>query len=96
MTKHLRTLGLIEGTSALMLFFIAMPLKYMAGLPIFVRVIGTAHGFLFIAYVALAVAAAGEYRWSIKKLGLALLASILPFGPFLLDRKLFPELQKRE
>lgn len=93
MTQHLRTLGLIEGASALLLFFVAMPLKYAAGLPIFVRVIGSAHGFLFIAYVGLAVAAAGEHRWPMKKLALALFASVLPFGPFLFDRKLFPKTQ---
>jgi integral membrane protein len=91
MTQHLRTLGLIEGTSALLLFFVAMPLKYLAGMPIFVRVIGSAHGALFLAYVALAIATAGENRWPMKKLALALLASVLPFGPFLFDRKLFPE-----
>jgi integral membrane protein len=48
-----RTVAWIEGLSYVALLFIAMPLKYFADLPLAVRVVGMAHGVLFIAYVVL-------------------------------------------
>ncbi len=85
--KSFRTIGFLEGASFLLLLFIAMPLKYSWGYPLAVRVVGMAHGGLFVAYVFLAFEAASDFGWSRKKLGLSLLASLLPFGTFVFDRK---------
>ncbi|KKJ79704.1 putative membrane protein YdzA, partial [Bacillus subtilis] len=41
---RLRTMGFIEGMSLLILLFIAMPLKYWAGLPLAVTIVGSVHG----------------------------------------------------
>jgi len=49
--------------------------------------IGMIHGILFVAYVVLAIYLKVEYKWSMKKLGLILLASLLPFGTFYSDYK---------
>ena len=77
-----------EGASFLVLLGIAMPLKYLAGLPQAVRVVGMAHGVLFIAYVLLVFNALGAGRFDGRKAAWALLASLLPFGPFVLERRL--------
>lgn len=86
---RLRIIGFVEGLSYLVLLGIAMPLKYFAGLPQAVRVVGMAHGLLFVLYVLYVVLAWVEYRWSFKQLGLALLASVIPFGTFYADSALF-------
>ena len=90
MTKqHLRLLGFIEGSSLLALLLIAMPLKYIYGMPQFVRVTGTVHGALFLAYIYAAFTVGLGLKWPFKRIVLAWVAATIPFGPFLLDKKLF-------
>ncbi len=86
---RLRIIGYAEGASFLILLCIAMPLKYLAGKPEMVRVVGAIHGALFLAYLLILVQAKIEYEWSIKTLLLGMVASVLPFGPFVADAKLF-------
>lgn len=86
---RLRIIGFLEGISFLVLLFIAMPLKYMAGQPMAVKITGMAHGLLFVLYILYVIMAKVEYNWSIKKTVLALLASLVPFGTFWADVKLF-------
>jgi integral membrane protein len=85
---RLRIIGWWEGTSFLLLLGIAMPLKYLADWPDAVRVIGMAHGILFLLYVVAAIQAALEYNWSWKRTALVLAASVLPAGPFVVDAKI--------
>jgi integral membrane protein len=82
-----RVSGWLEGGSYLLLLLIAMPLKYVWGEPGMVRYVGMAHGLLFLAYVGLAFAMYDREDWSMKKLGMALLASLLPAGPFVFEAK---------
>jgi integral membrane protein len=86
---RLRIVGFLEGVSFLVLLGIAMPLKYIWQMPEAVKVTGMLHGILFVSYGFLVLQAKIEYSWSFKKMGLALVASILPFGPFIADKKLF-------
>jgi len=85
---RLRAVGLAEGVSFLVLLGIAMPLKYLLGMPLAVRVVGLVHGLLFVAFVYLVFEAMGSLRWSLKRVAVALLASLLPFGTLVLDRTL--------
>lgn len=89
---RVRTVGFLEGTSALILFFIAMPLKYLSGMPdtgkAVVFWVGLIHGILFISYATVTFIAWGRGYLSAKLVGLAAIASIVPFGPFVLDRRL--------
>ena len=55
MIRTLRILGNVEGVSYLLLLGVAMPLKYAFGLPLAVKIVGMAHGVLFLAYCALLV-----------------------------------------
>ena len=48
--KSLTLIGYLEGTSFLLLLFIAMPLKYMLDIPEGVKYIGMAHG-IFVYYL---------------------------------------------
>lgn len=84
---RLRLVGFLEGVSFLLLLGVAMPLKYFAGQPEAVRVVGMAHGILFLLYLWATVLAALEYKWSWSRSLLVALASLLPFGPFYADTK---------
>jgi integral membrane protein len=83
-----RKVAVAEGISYVLLIFIAMPLKYWADMPLAVKYTGWAHGLLFVLYIALLVMAWSEYKWSLKKSALIGLASLLPFAPFYVDKKL--------
>lgn len=85
---RLRVIGWWEGGSFLLLLGVAMPLKYYAGLPEAVRVVGMAHGLLFILYVGVALHTARELGWSWSRTLVVLVASLLPAGPFVVDAKL--------
>jgi integral membrane protein len=86
--SRLRLLGHIEAITTILLFFVAMPLKYVFGMPEAVRVMGSLHGGLFLLYLA-------YIFYSLKKIplpatlaGACAFAAIIPFGPFLIDPKL--------
>jgi integral membrane protein len=83
-----RKVAFVEGISYLVLLGVAMPLKYLAGLPLAVRVVGSAHGLLFIAYVVLAGLLWLRRSWSFWFTGWALFLSLVPFGTFWLERQL--------
>lgn len=84
---RLRVIGFLEGVSFLVLLGVAMPLKYYWGEPEAVRVVGMAHGVLFLAYVAAAVQAWLDCGWSWKRAALVVAASLAPFGTFYADVK---------
>lgn len=86
--QTLRIVGNVEGWSYLILLFVAMPLKYLADIPTAVKIVGMAHGVLFIAFVAALILAATAQRWSHTFSAMAFVASIVPFGTFFLNKKL--------
>ncbi len=85
---RLRIVAFVEGCSFLLLGF-TMILKYKFQMPKPNLVIGMAHGVLFILYVLLVVQVAYLYRWKISKIFWAMVASLVPFGTFYADKKLF-------
>lgn len=89
--NRFKWIGIAEAISFILLLGIAMPLKYMAGMPKAVSVTGMAHGLLFIAYLYVAYACYQEFGWSFKKLAAAFIAAFLPFGPFVFHSKLEKE-----
>lgn len=85
---RLRVIGWFEAVSYLVLLGIAMPLKYVWGMPRAVSVPGMVHGVLFCLYVLAALQTWQEDEWHPKTLALSLVASVVPFGPFFFDRYL--------
>lgn len=82
-----RKIALMEGISFLVLLFIAMPLKYLANLPMAVTVVGGLHGVLFIAFLYFAWEVKSDHKKDFIWLVKAFLASILPFGTILMDKQ---------
>ena len=89
--RRLRIVGFAEGTSLLVLMFIAMPLKYFAGKPEVVKITGWIHGFLFILFMLMFLNVFLQKKWPFKKLVFAFLAAFLPFGTFVFDAQLKKE-----
>lgn len=85
-TKRFRVIAIAEGISFLLLLFIAMPLKYWADMPEAVKYTGWAHGVLFVAYIIFLLEIRSDLQWSFGKTLVAFSASLMPFGPFLMDR----------
>lgn len=85
-TGRFRVVAFWEGISFLVLLLVAMPLKYAFDLPLAVRVVGMAHGLLFIAYL-ITLALAGKALGA-RRVVQALLMSVLPGGTFWLESQL--------
>jgi integral membrane protein len=82
-----KKISLAEGWSFVVLLVVAMPLKYLFHIPIFVKYFGWAHGVLFIAYLILLITTSIENKWTFKRIVLGFLASLLPLGPFVFHNK---------
>lgn len=89
--QRFRIISITEGISLIVLLFIAMPLKYIFEMPEMVKYTGWIHGILFILYVLILFPTSRSLKWTFGNTLLALIASLLPFGPFLFDRKLKAE-----
>jgi integral membrane protein len=85
---RLRIIGFVEGISYLLLLFVAMPLKYLAGVPAAVSVVGMAHGLLFVLFVAALAQAALAAGWGMRRVAWAFASAVVPFGTFVLDAEL--------
>lgn len=82
-----RIIAFLEGISYILLLGIAVPIKYVYKDPTYVKVLGMPHGLLFIAYIILAIMLSSKLKWNNKTLLIVLLASIIPFGTFFMDKK---------
>jgi|SRR5690606_277806 len=89
--RFLRTVGLVEGASYILLLFVAMPLKYLFALPMAVRITGMVHGLLFIVFVYALLRATQHRGWSLKRAFVIFVASLVPFGPLFIDKMLVAE-----
>lgn len=87
MLNIFRIIALFEGLSYILLLGIATPVKYFLNDPQYVKLLGMPHGVLFIAYIALAFLLKSDFKQSNINFGHVLLASIIPFGTFYIDRK---------
>ena len=83
---RLRLLSIVEGTSTLLLFGIAMPLKYIADMPLAVRIAGSIHGLLFVCLISMFLLAIRRVPISYRLSTAGIVAAVLPFGPFVFDR----------
>jgi integral membrane protein len=91
--RQLRLVALLEGSSFVILLFVAMPLKYFAGYPLAVRVVGSIHGALFLLFLIVLYRAARARAWPGRRSFAAFVASLLPFGTFVFDASLRREIE---
>ena len=86
--KRFRLINTAEGYSYLILLFIAMPLKYLLGLALAVKIVGMLHGILFVSLLVLMIPAYVEAKWKFRCNILFFIASLIPFGTFYTSKKI--------
>ena len=82
-----RKVAMWEGVSFLVLLLIAMPMKYLGNIPEAVTIVGSVHGALFVAFAGLALWVKEQYKMNFRWLASSMVASVLPFGTFVLDKR---------
>ena len=87
MKTFFRIVAFLEGVSYILLMSVGLYFKYQLADPSYVKLLGMPHGLLFISYLILAFLIKDGEQWKNKDFGIILLASILPFGTFYIDRK---------
>lgn len=85
---RLRMVGISEGISYIVLLFIAMPVKYIAGNPAAVWYVGWVHGLLFMLFILALITVKINMEWGFKRTAIAFIAALMPFGTFILDKSL--------
>jgi len=83
-----RIVAFLEGLSYILLLFIGVPLKYIVNDVTLVKLLGMPHGFLFMAYIAFIIVLRFDNLWFKKHFILIALASVIPFGTFVVEHKL--------
>jgi integral membrane protein len=87
MIKLFRITSYLEGISYLLLLGVGVPMKYLAGNDSLVKTLGMPHGILFMAYIFLAIIIKQKMNWDNKTIIIVLIASVIPFGTFYVDKK---------
>ena len=82
-----RLVAFFEGLSYVLLLLVAVPIKYSSGEAFFVKMLGMPHGILFVLYIAIAVVLRIDNQWIKNNFLAVLIASVIPFGTFVVDFK---------
>lgn len=82
-----KLVALLEGLSYILLLFVAVPIKYLADDPTYVKLLGMPHGILFIIYIVLALLVSQKLQLSKRQRNGLLLASVIPFGTFFINKR---------
>ncbi len=90
---RLRIISMIEGLSLVMLVLLGVPMKYMFASPAMVKLIGPIHGGLFLLFILMAIISAAEYGWKFKTTAIVMLSSLIPFGCFYVESKIFKNIK---
>ncbi len=87
--KLFKGVSFLEGVSYILLMFVGMPMKYMAGNDVVVKSVGMPHGILFLAYIIMALIVIYKLKFNGKTSFAILIASLIPFGTFYINKKYF-------
>ena len=82
-----RLVAFFEGLSYVLLLLVAVPIKYSSGEAFFVKMLGMPHGILFVLYIAVALVLRIDNQWIKNNFLAVLIASVIPFGTFVVDFK---------
>ncbi len=88
-----RVMAYTVGVGLVILVLIGMPLKYLAGSPAVVEVVGPLHGFLYLVYLMAALDLAIRRRWSLPRTAVVLLAGTVPFLSFVVEHQVTREVR---
>jgi len=86
--RMLDSIALLDGVALLLLFFVGVPLKYMADFPLLVKILGPTHGTLFILLVILLILNLTKKLVPLWLAALLFFGALLPGGAFFADYRL--------
>jgi|TARA_B110000967_G_scaffold185826_1_gene206430 integral membrane protein len=87
MKNIFRIISFLEGVSYILLMTVGLYFKYQLDDPTYVKLLGMPHGLLFVSYLILAFFIKNDEKWNKTEFGIIIVASIVPFGTFYVDRK---------
>jgi integral membrane protein len=93
--RNYRVTAWVTGIGLIVLVFVAMPLKYLAGIPEPVAVVGVTHGFLYMLYIVATLLLAERVRAKPLEALVVLLAGTIPIASFLAERAVTRRLRDR-
>lgn len=94
---RLRLIGYLEGISLLVLLFVAVPIKHYLNNPSLVKTLGPIHGALFLLFIFYTISVGVEEKWRFKETTWkVLLACIIPFGTFYIDRHILKKAESKD
>jgi len=86
--KKFSLINTIEGYSYILLIFVAMPMKYLLGIMIATKIVGSIHGVLFIAFIYFLALAWEDTKWPLKESVIFFIAALIPFGTFFTKKRI--------
>lgn len=91
-----RVMAYVTGTLLIILFFVAVPLKIFAHSGTLSTLVGLPHGVVcYPLYLLTTFDLYRRVRWPLGKVALIVLAGVIPFLTFYVERKVVAELRAR-
>jgi integral membrane protein len=82
-----RVMAVVTGIGLVILTFVGIPLQIWAGNDKVVAIVGTAHGYLYLVYLAATADLGLRLRWPLWRMVLIAIAGTVPFCSFIAERK---------
>ncbi len=82
-----RVLANIVGVVLIVLMFVAVPLRYLAGIPEVSKTVSPVHGVMYLLLVLSVVALGRDRGWPLKRVVLVALAGTVPVLSFVVERR---------
>lgn len=83
---RMRVVSMIEGSTLLILVFVAVPLKHLGGHPIATTIMGPVHGMAFLLYVWMLIQTVAGAAFPRRDVVRMVVAAFIPFGAFFNER----------
>jgi integral membrane protein len=89
-----RVMAFVVGTGLILLVFVGMPLQFAAHQKVVVEWVGTAHGWLYLLYLATAADLARRAHWRIGRIVAVVAAGFVPFLAFVIEHRVYRQMQE--
>jgi len=77
---QLKRVSLVEAFTLVVLLFVAVPMKHLAGWPVATAIVGPIHGLAFLLYVWTVLETVTGGGWTRSEIARLLVAALIPFG----------------
>jgi integral membrane protein len=89
-----RVMAYIVGVGLVLVVFVGIPLQYAAHKTLFVHVVGTLHGYLYLLYLASAADLGRRARWSLGRILAVVAAGFVPFLAFVVEHRVLRQMRE--